>query len=111
MATNEVAPPLTHDQLHPGDWIKMTAPGFVIYGKVTGGDPHEGQVNIITSSLVNNMAPLKKATAEMSLERISEKDVPNRARLWILNRIVNPPDATPDPRSPIGQKLLRDLAT
>ena len=88
----------------PGDWVKMDGVGFVIYGKVTicGSD---GEMRIITSTVVDNRVELQTPVCEMRLVKIEQEEVPQRARLWILSRVSHPPkgpDANPDPRRLTG---------
>jgi len=92
---------IVRNDLVKGDWIKMEGTGFVIYGKVTHRDPESGELQIITSSIANNVNGIAKPSQEMELVKIDQKEVPQRARLWILSRISNPPkgpDADPNSR-------------
>ena len=79
--------------LMPGDWVKMAGIGFDIYGKVTNRDPQSKQIQIVTSTVVGDRSKIQALSVEMHLEKINMKDVPQKALLWILERIRNPPDA------------------
>lgn len=74
-----------------GDWIQLTLNMVNIYGKVVGHNPSTGEMEIITSSIADT-GPMKPTIRGGSGEiiKISEKDVPSRARLWVLERIKNP---------------------
>lgn len=85
---------LMKQDLVPGDWVKMAGPGFIIYGKITMRGP-DGEVNMVTSSIVNN-AEIKE-TMEMRVEKVDQADVPPRARMWILARISQPVDESTIP--------------
>jgi len=82
----------TKHNIIPGDWVKMAGIGFDIYGKVIYRDFESGQIRIITSSVMNNRSKPKSSPDDMNLVKIDVKEVPQRARLWILSRISNPPD-------------------
>ena len=80
----------------PNDWIKMVGPGFDIYGKVVARDPKDGQIRIITSTIYNKKMGPENPSNEIRFVRINKEEVPQRARLNVLNRISNPRADPPD---------------
>jgi hypothetical protein len=72
------------NNFQPGEWVKMSAPGFVIYGLCIQGAA-KGQIRFITSSVVEKQDDLQ-AGAELKMVRVRNKDVPPRCRAWILAR-------------------------
>jgi hypothetical protein len=94
------------NNLVPGDWVKMPGNGFVIYGKVIECGSKNDEIRIVTSSVIGDRPKMMGSRIDMRLEKIDQKDVPDRARLWILARISHPPEEPTkvlDYQKPAGQ--------
>lgn len=78
----------------------MVGAGFTIYGKVTDWNPGSKQAQIVTSTIMEDRSRAQAAPIEMPIEKIEMKDVPEKARSWILARISNPSD--PPSKTPLS---------